>query len=329
MGYGRWRENDFRRYSSAAGRSIRDDGSIDTTAYGGSAQKMYSQRGIAAELNPYKVIRECCETEEHPNSLPVITALDVTGSMGPAAIEVAGKLGIVMKDIYGMGKDVEFMVMGIGDLAYDRAPIQIGQFESDIRVAEQLDKIYFEGGGGGNRYESYTAAWYMAARHTKLDCLARGCRGVIITLGDEPLNPYLPQKRLEELTGDRLQGDVETADLLREVRERYEVYHIFVRHGGNYYEAEARKSFGKYLDRKHLYFCRVEEIAKTITDIVNREQKRSDGERFLQKDTVNAAAAEDHPDENENIAWNEAVKEGKEGEPGRKGFLGFLQSIAW
>ena len=122
---------------------------------------------------------------------------------------------------------------------------------------------------------------------------------------------------------------METADLLREVRERYEVYHIFVRHGGCYYEAEARKSFGKYLDRKHLYFCRVEEIAKTITDIVNREQKRSGGERFLMKDTVNAAAAEDHPDENEDIVWDEAVKDRKEGEPGRKGFLGFLQSIAW
>ena len=64
--------------------------------------------------------------------------------------------------------------MGIGDLAYDYAPIQASQFESDIRIAEQLDKIYFEGGGGGNNFESYTAAWYFGVHNCKLDCWNRG-----------------------------------------------------------------------------------------------------------------------------------------------------------
>ena len=281
MGYGRWRENDFRRYSSAAGRSIRDDGSIDTTAYGGSAQKMYSQRGIAAELNPYKVIRECCETEEHPNSLPVITALDVTGSMGPAAIEVAGKLGIVMKDIYGMGEDVEFMVMGIGGLAYDRAPIQIGQFESDIRVAEQLDKIYFEGGGGGNGYESYTAAWYFGLYHTKLDCWKRGKKGIIITMGDEPLNPYLPHRDLTIATGDTLEADVDTGNLYNEVIEKFDVYHLGVAERGNcYYRYRDRvvESFKKYFDDEHFKEVSLDNLATVIANIIIENQNGKDNE---------------------------------------------------
>ena len=68
-----------------------------------------------------------------------------------------------MTKLYEDITDVEFMIMGIGDLAYDNSPIQISQFESDIRIAEQLDKLWFENGGGGNDYESYTAAWYMGS----------------------------------------------------------------------------------------------------------------------------------------------------------------------
>lgn len=34
----------------------------------------------------------------------------------------------------------------------------MSQFESDVRIAEVLDKIYMEHGGRGNAYESYTAA---------------------------------------------------------------------------------------------------------------------------------------------------------------------------
>lgn len=102
--------------------------------------------------------------------------------------------------------------MGIGDLSYDRFPIQASQFESDIRIAEQLEKVYFEFGGGGNFYESYTAAWYFGARHTKLDCWNRGKKGIIITIGDERLNPYLPRTAyycgLSNATGDSLEDTV-------------------------------------------------------------------------------------------------------------------------
>ena len=190
MGYGRWREEDFRNYSAGRGRTVRMDGTLDTSGH--TAQTMYTERGLHPALNPRGVMRECCENEEHPNTMPVILALDVTGSMGSAAMEVAAKLNEVMTELLGTDMDVEFMIMGIGDLAYDRAPIQISQFESDIRIAEQLDKIYFEGGGGGNMFESYTAAWYMALHHTRLDCWKRGQKGLIITMGDEPMNTYLP-----------------------------------------------------------------------------------------------------------------------------------------
>lgn len=227
MGGGTWTSKSYNAYTTSyRGMSTKDF--VTSTNF--TAQSMYKSRRLAPELDPNGVMRECCDSEEHPNTLPVILALDVTGSMGGAAMKVAQKLNEIMTNLYSDEniKDIEFCVMGIGDLAYDDAPIQMSQFESDIRIAEQLDKIYFEAGGGGNDFESYTAAWYMGSRHCKLDCWKRGQKGIIITMGDELPNPYLPQRDLAKVTGDKIQADIETKLLIDEVREKFDIYHIAV-----------------------------------------------------------------------------------------------------
>ncbi|MDD5022005.1 MAG: hypothetical protein PHR82_07785, partial [Endomicrobiaceae bacterium] len=120
MGGGSWTKKDYVNYSCSVGRSVATDGSLDASY---TAQDLFTSRRIQPELNPYKVMRECCDNEEHPNTIPVILALDVTGSMGSAAAEVAKKLNTVMTELYDKVTDVEFLVMGIGDLSYDSAPI--------------------------------------------------------------------------------------------------------------------------------------------------------------------------------------------------------------
>lgn len=268
MGGGSWTRDTFAAYSANAGRTVDATGSI---AGNYSAQEMFKQRRIAPELDPKNVIRECCDSEEHPNTRPVILALDVTGSMGGASVKVAKELNVIMTELYDKVQDVEFMIMGIGDLSCDDAPIQASQFESDIRIAEQLDKIYFEGGGGGNSYESYTAAWYFGLNQCKLDCWNRGKKGIIITLGDEPLNPYLPMSPLSLSTGNKIQGDVETAELYKEVIQKYDVYHLAVEDRETSYWRYAdriKSSFGKYLDENHLKVVNMDNLANTIVGIV-------------------------------------------------------------
>lgn len=269
MGGGSWTKTDYINYSCST-RGI--DASIinmDTGSYTVSShQDIFKSRTINEALNPYKVTRECCDSAEHPQTIPVILALDVTGSMGDAAKEVATKLNVIMTDLYSKVKDVEFMIMGIGDFAYDDAPLQVSQFESDIRIAEQMDKIWFEGCGGGNSYESYTGAWYFGTKHCKLDCWNRGKKGIIITLGDEDLNPYLPYKRLEKATGDSLQGDVETKDLYKEAAEKFDIYHIYVDHHG--YQYANMNTWTDVLPGQNVVSCKIEEIPQAITDIVSK-----------------------------------------------------------
>lgn len=265
MGSGSWDASSFCAYTtSLKGMAVDSSGSI---AGSYSAQEYFKENKLNGMLDPKNVIRECCDSEEHPNTKPVILALDVTGSMGETAVEVAKQLNVVMTRLYEELEDIQFMIMGIGDLAYDYAPIQASQFESDIRIAEQLDKIYFEFGGGGNAYESYTAAWYFGSRHCKLDCWERGQKGIIITLGDEQLNPYLPARPLSICTGDSLQGDIDTKDLYKEVSEKYDIFHIQVNH--RYFkDPYISTSWSTVLEDGHYKEAEINGVVDEICDII-------------------------------------------------------------
>lgn len=265
MGGGSWTTKAFVTHSTLT-RGFAD---LDTFKKA-KAQDLYRSNSLDAILNPYKVIRECCDSEEHPNTIPVILALDVTGSMGSAAEAVAKQLGEIMEKLYGEVKDVEFMTMAIGDLSFDRAPIQASQFESDIRIAEQLEKVYFEKGGGGNDWESYTAAWYFGLHNTQLDCWKRGKKGIIITMGDEPLNPYLPKKPLERVLGCNLQSDIETDKLYQEVIEKFDVYHLGINDKATAFSVYRNKiieSFGNLLKQNYIE-VNCDNIGEAISNII-------------------------------------------------------------
>ena len=162
MGGGSWTAQSYTAYRSTT-KACNMDALNSASVY-----DIYQQKSLNQALSPMNVMREACDSEEHPNSLPVIIGLDVTGSMGSASARCAQKLSDIMTEVIKKTKDVQFMFMGIGDVECDRVPIQLTQFESDVRIAQQMEKIYFEGGGGGNGYESYTAAvivsWIVGKR---------------------------------------------------------------------------------------------------------------------------------------------------------------------
>lgn len=269
MGTGTWTNQAFVNYSRAKGMSV--DASTGSITGNYLAQEMFKQRHIAPELDPYNVMRECCDNEEHPNTVPVVICLDTTGSMGYVGVEVAKKLNVIITELYERYMDIEIMVMGIGDLAYDRAPVQISQFESDIRIAEQLDKVFMERGGGGNGYESYSAAWYFGLKHCKLDCWNRGKKGIIITTGDEPLNPYLPARYLNTISGDTNEADVETNALYNAASEKYDIYHIAINDSGtsySYYESRIKSTFGGLLGER-LKVSTLDDLAARIVDCID------------------------------------------------------------
>lgn len=275
MGGGSWTTASYKSYMKSS-RGIDNVDKINAS----TVNQFYTTRHLDPALDPKGVkIRECRDSEEHPTTIPVILGLDVTGSMGSACAAVARQLDKIITGLYADVKDVEFMVMGIGDFAYDDAPLQVSQFESDVRICDQLGKIWFERGGGGNSYESYTAAWYFALNHTDLDCWKRGKKGIIITMGDEPLNPYLPGREFDRIFGYGSQ-DIDTVELYKEVTEKFDVYHIIItdrQSCGWRYLDQDKKSWGKLLDGQHLFVKESDELPEVIHDIVTAHVDCSEG----------------------------------------------------
>ena len=269
MGYGAFTAKSYAAYNTSMA-------SVDGRSYddftGRVVNQTFTSRSIDEALDPKKFkVRECVNSEEHPNTVPVILALDVTGSMGGACSETAAALGNIITNLYEKFEDIEFCIMGIGDLAYDRAPIQMSQFESDVRIAEALDKVYIEHGGGGNNFESYTAAWYMGLKRTKLDCFDKQNRkGIIITMGDEPLNPYLPVRKLNDAIDSSEQSDVETPELFKQASEKFDIFHIAVDDDETSYRSYKKyieESFGKLLGDRYKVST-INTLAKTIEDCI-------------------------------------------------------------
>ncbi|MFD0888356.1 hypothetical protein ACFQ08_27785, partial [Streptosporangium algeriense] len=199
----------------------------------GTSAFAYSDSGARAvhdDLDPYGVAaRESRDSGEHPDSLAIAVLFDVTGSMGGVPRTLQTKLpdllGLLMRK--GYAADPQILFGAIGDATCDRAPLQIGQFESDNRMDEDLGKILLEGGGGGQKTESYELAMYFMARHTSIDCFERrGRRGYLFIIGDELPYPKVSRRQVRQVIGDSPLRDIPTKEIVAELTRIYDVYYI-------------------------------------------------------------------------------------------------------
>jgi hypothetical protein len=182
-------------------------------------------------------VRESCDSETHPKTVPIQLYLDVTGSMGHIPHELIKEgLPTLMSNLIQKGvEDAALMFGSIGDHEYDSYPLQIAQFESgDAELDMWLTRTYLEGKGGGNKGESYLLAWYFAAYHTRTDAFdKRGKKGYVITIGDEPCLRNLPLNAAKSIMGStcQIQDNTNWLELLEEARKKNHVFHIHVNHG--------------------------------------------------------------------------------------------------
>jgi hypothetical protein len=226
------------------------------------------------DLDPKGVkLRESRDSKDNPNSNALIMALDVTGSMGMVLDSMARSgLPTLVTNIYDRKPvtDPHIMCMGIGDAeAGDQAPLQITQFEADIRIAQQLEMIYLEKGGGGNHYESYALAWYFAAVHTSIDCFEkRGKKGYLFTMGDEEPTPYLRKQDIERVTGDIVQTDLQISQLLTMVSKQWEIFHLIVEEGSNGKFPKTHQGWHEILGQRVLHLSDHTKLAEVIVSAI-------------------------------------------------------------
>ena len=239
-----------------------------------SADQIFEQnqkRRIHESMEPEKaLIRESRDSENHPNSVPIILALDVTGSMGKIPhYLVKDGLPNMMANIIQRGVlDPQILFLAVGDHECDRYPLQVGQFESgDAELDLWLTRTYIESGGGGNEGESYLLAWYFGANHTVTDAWEkRRQKGFIFTIGDEPCLRSLPNSVVNEIMGQKPQSSFTEKDLLQKAQERYNVYHLHIMEG-----SAGRRSLGYWkelLGDNCIQVNNHQDVSKVLADIV-------------------------------------------------------------
>src|SRR3954467_14441050 len=176
----------------------------DTFSYSNDAVK-------SGQLKPHQTldpqglgIRESRDSEEHPESNAIIISLDVTGSMGKVVRGIHGDLPRLHEMLLGHRyiPHPQIMFAAVGDATCDRVPLQVGQFESDNRMDQNLENMVLEGGGGGQKTESYELMLYVAARHTAADCWEqRKHKGYLFIIGDEMAYPAVSRAQVLKLIG--------------------------------------------------------------------------------------------------------------------------------
>jgi len=194
-------------------------------------QEVFTQRECHPLMNPKGVrVRESRDSPEHPSSLAIAFALDVTGSMGdipdllarrelPKFMKVLGDCGVT---------DPQIVFLAVGDATCDRAALQVGQFESTAELIDQwLTWSFLEGGGGPGTSESYELALYFLAQHMDLDCVRkRNRKGYAFLTGDENPYPAVSKHQVEALCGDVLDEDIPLKEVVAACTETFHPFFL-------------------------------------------------------------------------------------------------------
>lgn len=257
MGHGNWNSSDWNTY---AARSV----------HGRSRDELFGAKGMKDEYDPARMsFRESRDSVENPEATPIIIGVDVTGSMGVLAEELVVKgLNETFTALIDRKpvSDPHVMAVAIGDAFTDRAPLQVTQFEADLRIVEQLRQLWLEGNGGGNGGESYCLAHAFAGLKTVHDAKEkRGKRGFLFTVGDEPVHDGVQRDQLARVFGVEAMRGISGKEAVRLASEAYEVFHIIV--DGSYARRnmrEVRRSWEAILPERVIYLPDPSKLAQTI-----------------------------------------------------------------
>ena len=222
MGHGSYTSADWSKLKASSGISERS-----------TAAQIFRKTSMEERFDPKFInIREARDSEDHPNSTPIIIGLDVTGSMGYLSEAIAkNALHETMMKLYSTKPvaDPQLMFAAIGDVT-DDAPLQVTQFESDIRIAEQLLSLWLEGAGADSP-EDFELLWYFAAKHTSIDSFEkRGKKGFLFTIGDADCHPDVMADKMERIFGEHT-STYSSTELANMAMEKYEVFHINLTNG--------------------------------------------------------------------------------------------------
>jgi hypothetical protein len=277
MGSGNWSTDVYAaaaRYRAASG--------ADAFGYDNRIRSSSPRRSWKAHpsLDPHGLtVRESRDSAEHPTSLAISVLFDVTGSMGGVPRVLQTKLpdlfGLLLRK--GYTEHPQILFGAIGDATCDRVPLQLGQFESDNRMDDDLGNILLEGGGGGQMTESYELALYAMARHTSMDCHEkRGRRGYLFLIGDELPYGKVKAREVRSVLGESIPEDIPLPRILAELQRKFHVFYILPAGASYAGNSEVLGVWRKLLGQNVLELDDLDAVCETIAVTVGLGEEAID-----------------------------------------------------
>ncbi|HEX5426591.1 MAG TPA: hypothetical protein VFW94_23790 [Candidatus Acidoferrales bacterium] len=241
MGGGSWDSGSY--HSSKATRAATGKADFEYTKTASQVHKNLDP--IRINKKPFGKL-EARDSDEHPNSTPVLVCFDVTGSNVERAVDAQKKLPGLMDLLNKYLKDPQVAVAANDDFKVThRNALQISDFESDNRVDEHIRNIWLVGNGGGNDGESYDLLLYAAARKVALDSVEkRGKKGYLFMYADEPIFKYVDKNEVEAIFGDKVEADIPIAEIIEEAQRNFDIFLIWPRGGYDHAHEQYKTLFG-------------------------------------------------------------------------------------
>jgi hypothetical protein len=130
---------------------------------------------------------------------------------------------------------------------------------------DDLGRILLEGGGGGQRTESYELAMYFMARHTALDSWEkRGRRGYLFIIGDEMAYSRVKPAEVHGVIGDRISEPLALKTILAELQQKFDVYYILPAAAGHGGDAQILGFWRKLLGQNVIALEDLDAVCETI-----------------------------------------------------------------
>lgn len=156
----------------------------------------------------------------------VVVVIDGTGSMGNDAFIIRDKIVLLEGQlrIQGYLRNPLVVICVIGDANSDKYPIQVSKPERGDALIAEIDKLFIEGGGGGQGMESYELMAYYLMEHFKLD--DPEVRPYLIFLGDEGIYPEVESKHIRKFIGDDIEDDLDSGEVFKKLCQKFNVFRL-------------------------------------------------------------------------------------------------------
>lgn len=156
---------------------------------------------------------------------PIVFALDITGSMGEWVKIIYDKFpmfyGQIMQHEYTFDPTVSFCA--IGDAECSNVPLQVSEFSNSLNIDDNINKLFLEGGGGGNLRESYE----LAAQFYLENCeLVNHEFPFLFITGDEAFFNEITKANVEKILGRKIEKNLNSREVFKLLKKKFNIFHL-------------------------------------------------------------------------------------------------------